>query len=103
MGSTFSYERPEGVSTAFCPKMYDRYPGLVPQGLSAEMMAEKWELDRDELDEISYSSHQRALNAWENGYLDKQILKVPETLNRDEGIREETTKEILAILYNSLP
>lgn len=61
-------------------------------------MAEKWELDRDELDEISYSSHQRALNAWENGYLDKQILKVPETLNRDEGIREETTKEILSQL-----
>ena len=48
------------------------------------MMAEKWELDREELDEISYSSHQRALNA-KNGYLDKQILKVPETLNRDEG------------------
>ena len=50
------------------------------------------------MDEISYSSHQRALNAWENGYLDKQILKVPETLNRDEGIREETTKEILSQL-----
>ena len=51
MGSTFSYD-----PYAF-PKMYDRYPGLVPQGISAEMMAEKWNLDRNELDEISYSSH----------------------------------------------
>ena len=98
MGSTFNYEGPEGVSTPFGPKMYDRYPGLVPQGLSAEMMAEKWELDRDELDEISYTSHQRAFTAWEKGYLDKQIIKIPESLNKDEGIREETTKDILSQL-----
>ena len=81
MGSTFSYEGPEGLSTAFGPKMYDRYPGLVPQGLSAEMMAEKWELDRDELDEISYLSHQRALDASTNGYLENQIIEIPETLD----------------------
>lgn len=98
MGSTFSYEGPEGASTAFGPKMYDRYPGLVPQGISAEMMAEKWNLDRNELDEISYSSHQRALNAWENGYFKKQILEVPEALHKDEGVRKETTKEILSQL-----
>ena len=98
MGSTFSYEGPEGASTAFGPKMYDRYPGLVPAGISAEMMAEKWNLDRNELDEISYSSHQRALNAWENGYFKKQILEVPEALHKDEGVREETTKEILSQL-----
>ena len=98
MGSTFSYEGPEGASTAFGPKMYDRYPGLVPQGISAEMMAEKWNLDRNELDEISYSSHQRALNAWDNGYFKKQILEVPEALHKDEGVREETTKEILSQL-----
>jgi len=78
--------------------MYDRYPGLVPQGISAEMMAEKWNLDRNELDEISYSSHQRALNAWENGYFKKQILEVPDALHKDEGVREETTKEILSQL-----
>ena len=78
--------------------MYDRYPGLVPQGISAEMMAEKWNLDRNELDEISYSSHQRALNAWDNGYFKKQILEVPEALHKDEGVREETTKEILSQL-----
>ena len=98
MGSTFSYEGPEGVSTPFGPKMYDRYPGLVPQGLSAEMMAEKWDLNRDELDEIAYSSHQRALFASENGHLDNQILEISETLVKDEGVRPETTKEILSQL-----
>ena len=98
MGSTFSYEGPEGVSTAFGPKMYDRYPVLVPQGLSAEMMAEKWDLNRDELDEIAYSSHQRALFASENGHLDNQILEISETLVKDEGVRPETTKEILSQL-----
>ena len=98
MGSTFSYEGPEGVSTAFGPKMYDRYPGLVPQGLSAEMMAEKWDLNRDELDEIAYSSHQRALSASENGHLDSQVLEISETLVKDEGVRPETTKEILSQL-----
>ena len=30
------------------------------------------------------------------GYLDKQIIKIPESLNKDEGIREETTKDILS-------
>ena len=95
---TFSYEGPEGLSTAFGPKMYDRYPGLVPQGLSAEMMAEKWELNRDELDEISYLSHQRALDASTNGHLENQIIKIPETLDKDEGVRPETTKEILSKL-----
>ena len=98
MGSTFSYEGPEGVSTAFGPKKYDRYPGLVPQGLSAEMMAEKWDLNRDELDEIAYSSHQRALSASENGHLDSQVLEISETLVKDEGVRPETTKEILSQL-----
>jgi acetyl-CoA acetyltransferase family protein len=96
MGSTFSYEGPEGTSTAFGPKMYERYPGLVPQGLSAEMMAVKWNLDREELDKISYSSHQRALNAKEKGYFDQQIHKLPDVLEKDEGVRPETTLDILA-------
>jgi len=98
MGSTFSYEGPEGTSTAFGPKMYNRYPGLIPQGLSAEMMAEKWNLDRDELDNIAYLSHQRANNATEKGFFDKQIHKLPEILEKDEGIRSETTEDVLSKL-----
>jgi acetyl-CoA acetyltransferase family protein len=96
MGSTFSYDGPEGISTAYGPKMYERYPGLVPQGLSAEMMANKWELDREELDNISYLSHQRALNASAKGYFDKQIHKLPDILEKDEGVRPDTTEAILS-------
>lgn len=96
MGSTFSYEGPEGVSTAYGPKMYERYPGLVPQGLSAEMMAKKWKLDREELDNISYLSHQRALNASDKGYFDQQIHRLPDVLDKDEGVRPETTEAILS-------
>lgn len=96
MGSTFSYDGPEGTSTAYGPKMYERYPGLVPQGLSAEMMANKWELDREELDNISYLSHQRALNASAKGYFDKQIHKLPDILEKDEGVRPDTTEAILS-------
>ena len=60
------------------------------------MMAEKWGLGREELDEISYSSHQRAINAHDKGYLEKQILTITDTLDKDEGVRPETTKEILS-------
>ncbi len=98
MGSTFSYEGPEGASTAYGPKMYERYPGLVPQGLSAEMMADKWDLDRQELDNISYLSHQRALDATEKGYFNQQIHKLSDVLEKDEGVRPETTEEILSKL-----
>ena len=96
MGSTFSYDGPEGISTAYGPKMYERYPGLVPQGLSAEMMANKWDLDREELDNISYLSHQRALNASAKGYFDQQIHKLPDILEKDEGVRPDTTEAILS-------
>jgi len=98
MGSTFSYEGPEGASTAYGPKMYERYPGLVPQGLSAEMMADKWDLDRQELDNISYLSHQRALDATEKGYFNQQIHKLSDVLEKDEGVRPETTEAILSKL-----
>ena len=96
MGSTFSYEGPEGTSTAYGPKMYERYPGLVPQGLSAEMMAEKWNLSRDELDNIAYLSHQRAITAANEGFLDNQIHIMPNIIEKDEGVRPETTEEILS-------
>ena len=96
MGSTFSYDGPEGTSTAYGPKMYERYPGLVPQGLSAEMMANKWDLNREELDNISYLSHQRSLNASEKGYFDQQIHKLPDILEKDEGVRPDTTEAILS-------
>lgn len=97
----------QGPGTPFGPKMLDRYDhGLVPQGISAEMIAEKWGLTREELDELSYQSHQRAARATEEGRFESQIVPVTVTLEdgteevmtTDEGIRWDTSLEKLAKL-----
>ncbi|HSO28175.1 MAG TPA: thiolase family protein [Anaerolineales bacterium] len=66
------------------------YP-LVHQGVSAELMAEKWDLSREALDDYSYESHLRAMRAIENGLLTEQILpiKLPDgsLATTDEGVR----------------
>jgi acetyl-CoA acyltransferase len=81
------------------------YPGgLIPQGVSAELIARKWGLSRTQLDEFSARSHQRAAAAWDRGFFAAQIapLKVTRAdgtvaqLDRDETIRPGTTVETLA-------
>ncbi|MFP3913522.1 MAG: thiolase family protein [Actinomycetota bacterium] len=96
----------QGPGKPFGPLMRERYSqGLVPQGLSAEMIAEKWGLTRQELDEIALGSHTRAARATEEGLFDSQIVPVEvhtddgkETFARDEGIRWDTSLEKLAAL-----
>ena len=97
----------QGPGVPFGPKMMDRYAhGLVPQGISAELIADKWSLGRQELDELSLGSHQRAARATEEGRFDTQIIPVTVTLDdgteevmtRDEGIRWETSLEKLGSL-----
>ncbi len=61
---------------------------LVGQGLSAEMMADKWELSRDELDDYSYRSHYLAAHATRDGCFKAEMLPVA-GLDYDEGIRME--------------
>ncbi len=57
-----------GSSNPFGEKMRERYHnGLIPQGLSAEMIAEQWKISREELDSIGYDSQTRALKATEEG------------------------------------
>ena len=88
-------------------------PGLVPQGIGAEMIADKWGLSREELDAFGAESQQRAERATEEGRFDNEIVGVKEkrldkeTGNivdgdalhlRDEGIRPDTTVETLANL-----
>ena len=82
-----------------------RYPdGLVPQGISAELIAAKWSLSRAELDEFSAASHHRAAAAQEAGLFDAEVVPVSVTgddgtsriVTRDEGIRPATTAEVLA-------
>jgi len=74
----------------------ERYPdGLVPQGISAELIAAKWRLSRAQLDEFSASSHRKAALATESGYFTKELATLPQ-LSVDEAIRPGTTVETLA-------
>lgn len=92
----------QGPGFPFGPKMLARYAqGLVPQGLSAEMMADKWGLSREYLDSIALDSHTRAALAADEGRFDSQIVPVETPgglITRDEGIRRETSAEALASL-----
>jgi acetyl-CoA acyltransferase len=90
----------------FGPAVAARYPdGLVPQGISAELMAAGWKLDREVLDEYSAQSHRRAAAAGSSGAFDREI--VPITLDDgtehtvDETVRPATTPEGLAELKPS--
>src|SRR6266480_2245509 len=58
---------------AFSPQLLERY-NLVPQGISAEMIADKWEIPRSELDEIGLRSHQLAHQATEEGRFEREIV-----------------------------
>ncbi|YCN54395.1 acetyl-CoA C-acyltransferase [Rhodococcus erythropolis] len=74
----------------------ERYPDrLVPQGISAELIAAKWGLSRTQLDEFSASSHRKAALATESGYFTKELATLPQ-LSVDEAIRPGTTVETLA-------
>ena len=97
----------QGPGLPFGAKMLERYAnGLVPQGISAEMIAEKWGISREELDQLSLESHRRAAQATEEGRFEGQIIPVEVTLEdgstemvtRDEGIRWDTSLEKLGSL-----
>ncbi|ULR47912.1 thiolase family protein [Streptomyces deccanensis] len=80
----------------FGPQVNARYDGgLVPQGISAELIAHRWELSRQQLDEFSAQSHQRAAKAWKDGLFDGQVSHV-NGLDTDETIRPSTTVETLS-------
>ncbi|MEM8904330.1 MAG: thiolase family protein [Actinomycetota bacterium] len=92
----------------FGPKVGERYApagGLVPQGISAELIAEKWGLSREDLDAYGARSQQLALQATEERRFDNEIIPVMgdngELVTRDEGIRPGTTAETLAKLKPS--
>ncbi len=93
-----------GPGLPFGPLVMERYAnGLVPQGISAEMVADKWGLSREELDQISLLSHQRAARATDEGRFEAQIQPVSvsvggsdEVMSVDEGIRRTTSMEALA-------
>ncbi|WP_417563507.1 thiolase family protein [Microbacterium sp.] len=70
-----------------------RYPdGLVNQGVSAELIAQKWGLSRADLDEFAAESHRRATDAWTRGLFDSQIVDVPGVATPGSGIPDETVR-----------
>ena len=84
------------------PKVLERYDDFsFNQGISAEMIAEKWGLSRTDLDEFSARSHELAAAAQDRGAFTDQIVPVATdggTVTADEGIRRGTTAEKLAAL-----
>src|SRR5258708_6153593 len=83
-------------SNPFGQGMKERYPeGLVPQGISAELIAARWGFSRAELDEFSAASHEKAARATKEGPFDNDLAPIS-GLSTDEIIPPATTVETLA-------
>ena len=97
-----------GPGKPFGPRMSQRYQaagGLVPQGISAELIAERWGLTREELDEYSLRSHLRAAAATAERRFSREIVPVTvegprrkEQFKADEGIRKDANLPAMAAL-----
>jgi acetyl-CoA acyltransferase len=100
MGVTFNFT--DKVGSPWPDELMARY-NLVPQGISAEMIADKWEIPRSELDELGLRSHQNAARATEEGRFERETIPMTvkmngseETVVADQGIRPDTSLEALS-------
>jgi acetyl-CoA acyltransferase len=100
MGSNLTVNGFEG----FSPKLYEHWE-VVPQGISAEVIADEWGLSREELDEYSLESHVRAVRAIDEGRFEREIVPVEVgaagaavLVAVDENPRRDTSLEKLASL-----
>ncbi|MEX0683496.1 MAG: thiolase family protein [Dehalococcoidia bacterium] len=96
----------QGPGAPFTPALMDKYP-LTPQGISAEEIAVKWGIDRQEADEWALGSYEKAKTARDEGRFDREMLQIDvklegldHTVKTDEGIRD-TSLEKLASLQPS--
>ena len=94
----------QGPGHPFPPELLEHYD-LVPQGISAELVARKYGIGRREMDEYGVRSHLRAAEATQKGYLASQIMPIElpanghsEPMTADEGIRPNATYEAAAAL-----
>jgi len=102
MGSSMAGANPFGNM------LVTRYEGkLVPQGISAELIATKWGLTRDQMDDFSYRSHLKAAKATTEGYFRREILPIKvegngtDLLEQDEGIRFDPDRAKMSTLQPS--
>ncbi len=103
MGIGFTWV--DQVGSPWPPELLEHY-NLVPQGISAEMIADKWEIPRSELDEIGVRSHHNAAQATEEGRFEREIVPFQvngDTYVTDQGIRPDTSLEKLAELKVAFP
>ncbi|TVR28494.1 MAG: acetyl-CoA C-acyltransferase [Balneolaceae bacterium] len=101
-----------GVSFQPNPKLADKRPEVyINMGLTAENVAKKYNINREDQDQFAYESHQKAIKAWEEGYFDEQITPVEVvhkyvtaggeveekrfSFIKDEGPRKDTSPEAL--------
>ncbi len=89
----------------FSDQLTQRYPNLVPQGISAELISEKWGISREQNDAFAVQSHHRAARAREEGRYDREIVPIEvktedgvTLVSTDEGIRPDSSMESLAKL-----
>ena len=96
----------QGPGAPFPPELMELYD-LVPQGISAELVARKYGITRQQMDEFAVRSHQRAAHATDSGYLQSQIMPVDvpvpgnghtEVFDKDEGIRRNASYEATSSL-----
>ena len=97
MGSSVNGQNPLG------PSFLERYNGVFPnQGVGAEMISEQWGFSREQLDEFSLGSHEKAAAAQDEGRFEGQITPVPlpdgTKVSADEGVRRGGTVEGLGKL-----
>jgi acetyl-CoA acetyltransferase family protein len=81
-------------------ELLERY-ALVPQGVSAELIADRWSISREEMDELALRSHRRAAQATEDGSFRREIVPIttPErVVDTDQGIRPDTSLDALGAL-----
>jgi acetyl-CoA acyltransferase len=102
MGVMFNFI--DTLGTPWPEELMARY-NLVPQGISAEMIADKWEIPRSELDELGLRSHQNAAKATEEGRFEREMIPMEvrtngsvETVVTDQGIRPDTSLDKLSQL-----
>ncbi|HWO15228.1 MAG TPA: thiolase family protein [Solirubrobacterales bacterium] len=93
------YEVMKEHGSPFSPELLKRY-NLIPQGLSAEMIADKWEIPRSELDELGLRSQQLASKATEEGRFDREVVPFSvngDTYTTDQGLRETTIEGLAGL------
>ena len=98
-----SSDPPDAQNPRLKPGNEEEYPDIyIAMGQTAENVARREKIGREEMDRFAMNSQNRAVEARDNGFFDREIIPVPlpngQTFNKDDGPRPGTTMEVLATL-----